>query len=762
MKAKTKVLHRCLALLLCIVMVVALMPETQVFALTLDTPQTRVSKSGSGLRVSWKPITGATKYRVFRMNPGTSTWTSLGLTSGTSYQDNNVSNGKTYKYTVRCVAKDGKTYISAHDAGYSFTYWKCDTPNPKVSVVTNGLKISWSAISGAEKYRVFRKSSSGWVRVGLTSGTSYVDESVASGNSYTYTVRCTTANGNSYTSDYNHSGVTGTFAIDFQITKLNCVVGGVEIKWQKISGVTSYTIERYTGQDWRDIGTSSSDSFTDVGADFHDGLASGTTYQYRVYYKVGATTKRTAIKSIAYYASPEIQDVTVDQNKFTVTWKAVPGVSLYRVFRRLSTTESWQRIAEVSGTSYTDTSVAAGLNYYYTVRCLSADGKSYISGHDMIGKKADYIGRPTLISTSVDNAGIVFKWNAVGGVTKYQVYRRTDSSSWEKYDSLQTVTGDVGTYTDTAATSGQKYYYTVACDDGSKQSDYDPNGLSCIKYSNPILKSLVVYTQGVEVSWYGVDGISRYRVFRKEASGTVWKQIGDCTGLTFVDKSVVNKGSYVYTVRCLAQNGNYASGYDTTGKSIQFFSAPTLVSAKVDTYVTSGNGTITVEWKPVEGVSTYSVYRRYLRSDGTYSSWVNLTHSASGFKYTDTPPSSGYRYNYTVRCSNGSKPISHFNTDGVSTYFLAAPEFGYFSKNTTTVVARWKYVDGALGYNLYRKVPGGNWMGIATIDSGNTLVYVDNYKIVRGQEYIYTVRAVHGNYMSGYRTAGISVTIPMS
>ena len=53
-------------------------------------------------------------------------------------------------------------------------------------------------------------------------------------------------------------------------------------------------------------------------------------------------------------------------------------------------------------------------------------------------------------------------------------------------------------------------------------------------------------------------------------------------------------------------------------------------------------------------------------------------------------------------------------------------------------------------------------MGIATIDSGNTLVYVDNYKIVRGQEYIYTVRAVHGNYMSGYRTAGISVTIPMS
>ena len=757
MKANIKVLHRCLALLLCIVMVAALLPEMTVSA--YDTPQTSVSKSGNGLKVSWKPITGAVKYRVFRMDPGKSTWSRIGDTTGTSLVDTNVSNGKTYKYTVRCITADGKTYTSGHDAGKSFTYWKNGTPSIKVTVASNGLKISWSDISGADKYRVFRLSDDGkeWIRLGLTAGTSYVDESVAPGKAYTYTVRCTTADGKTYTSD-KAAARSCTYAIEFKILGLNCVVGGVEVTWQGISGVSSYKVQRYTGQDWRTIGTVSGTKFTDKGADFHDGLASGTNYTYRVTYTVGDSTKTTPEKSVTYYASPEIQDIEVDQNNFTVKWKAVPGVSLYRVFRRLNTSENWQRLADVSGTSYTDKSVASGLNYYYTVRCVSADGKTYISGHDPIGKQADYIGMPTLISTSVENAGIVFKWNAVGGVTKYQVYRKTASTSWAKYGSLVTVTGDVGSFTDTGATSGETYYYTVACDDGAKQSDYDTKGLSCKKLSNPVLKNPTVAANGVTVSWYGVDSATKYRVFRKEASGTVWKAIGDTTGLTLTDTTAVNKGDYIYTVRCVAANGSYASGYDETGKQIQFYATPKLSKASTDAYVSSGTGTVTVSWQAVEGVSKYSVYRRYKKSDGSWSAWTNLTHSASGTSYKDTPPKSGYTYNYTVRCSNGSVPISFYNGTGVSVYFLSAPALVTPTPRPGYIWVKWKYVDGALGYKVYRKVPGGTWQGIATISKGDTLMYKDTYKLVRGQQYVYTVRAVNGSNLSGYLTSGITTT----
>ena len=76
MKCKYRAIQRYLALLLCIMMVAALLPEMTVSA-ALDTPKVSVSKSGNSLKVSWKPITGAAKYRVFRKGPGDTKWRTL-------------------------------------------------------------------------------------------------------------------------------------------------------------------------------------------------------------------------------------------------------------------------------------------------------------------------------------------------------------------------------------------------------------------------------------------------------------------------------------------------------------------------------------------------------------------------------------------------------------------------------------------------------------------------------------------------------------
>ena len=766
MKANIKVLHRCLALLLCIVMVAALLPEIEASA-ALATPQVSVSKSGSGLKVSWKPITGAVKYRVFRKAPGDTKWRTLKdvASTTTSYTDTNVKNGVTYTYTVRCVSKDGKTFTSDYNhSGKAFTYWKHGTPSIKATVVDNGIKVSWGAISGAPLYRVFReKPGGGWATVGHTTGTSYTDISVSPGKTYKYTVRVISADKKTYLSDYNHNGVSIAFTRNFAITGLESVKGGVKITWsKKIDSAVTYKIERYVDQEWRQIGTTSSLTFTDKGADFEDGLANNTKYQYRISYTVGDSEEVTPVKSITYFETPELKEVVVDQGNFTVKWLAVEGAAKYRVFRRLNTSEKWATLADVTGTSYTDTTVASGLNYYYTVRCLDANG-NFISGYEDPGIKADYIGMPTLISTSVENDGIHFKFNAVGGVTKYQIYRKTGSSSWAKYPDASTqltVTGDVGTYVDKNVTSGQTYYYTVACSDGSKDiSDKDEKGLSCKKLANPPLKKLEVLEKGVQVTWAGVDTAVKYRVFRREASGTVWKQLGDTTGLTYMDTTVVNKGKYVYTIRCVAANGYYASGYnDNSSMPVEFYTTPVLYKAEVTAAVSSGNGTIKITWRAVEGVSQYSVYRRYIKRDGSLSGWTNLTHSASGTSYVDTPPESSFTYIYTVRCSNGSGPISYYNGTGVRAYFLMTPALYTPSVAKDGITVKWKYVDGAKGYKVYRKVAGGGWHTIATINAATTLTFKDTKNLVAGQEYIYTVRAINGDNISGYLSNGVKAT----
>ena len=783
MKAKNRVLHRCLALLLCIVMVAALLPEMTVSA-ALDTPVVSAAKSGSAIKVSWKPVTGAAKYRVFRKGPGDSSWKKLADVASTtvSYTDKNVANGKTYTYTVRCLSKDGKTYTSGYNStGASVSYWTYNTPSLSVAVVNNGIKISWNNV-GAPQYRVFRKDGS-WKKVGDTSGTSYVDVSVSPGTKYTYTVRAMSSDKKSYTSYYDTTGKTITFALDFKITSLNPVDGGIEITWNTVDGITDYTVHRWTGQDWHQVnsGTVTGPKFTDLGQDItdHIGLYNNETYTYRIRYEVNGTEKVTPNASVHYNETPELLEVDCNQGKFTIKWKAVQGVTKYRVFRSVDsgTPKKWDTIASaVEGASFTDTNVAAGITYYYTVRCLSADGKTYTSGYNKNGLEAEYVGMPTLISTSVENDGVHFKFNKVGGIDEYQIYRKTGSTNWQPYKTYS-YSGDGGKndvcdFVDPAVNSGQLYYYTAACKKGgSVVSDKDENGLAVTPRSAPKPKesgSVEILEKGIKINWYGIDGVTKYRVFRREASGTTWKALGDVAGssagVTYTDTSVVNKGSYVYTVRCLAANGNYASGFRDTPEapSATFYKTPELVSAVTVSKLASGNGTIKVTWKAVEGVSQYSVYRRHIRKDGTMSNWTNLTHSASGTSYVDTPPASNFVYIYTVRCSNGSKPISYYNSTGVRTHFLMAPQAA--SPGATAVkgaiTVRWKAVDGATGYKVYRKVPGGNYSLIKTVSGYTTLTYKDTYKLVSGQQYIYTVRAYNSSSTSGYVDELITITAP--
>jgi hypothetical protein len=54
----------------------------------------------------------------------------------------------------------------------------------------NGITVTWNAVEGATKYRVYRKTGSGgWVSMGDVTTLSYMDGAVLSGTTYTYTVK---------------------------------------------------------------------------------------------------------------------------------------------------------------------------------------------------------------------------------------------------------------------------------------------------------------------------------------------------------------------------------------------------------------------------------------------------------------------------------------------------------------------------------------------------------------------------------------------
>ena len=75
----------------------------------------KVEKNGyKSLKLSWKPVEGATSYQVYRSKTGKSGSFALKkTTTSTKYSNIGITCGKTYYYKVRAVNKAGKGAFSA-------------------------------------------------------------------------------------------------------------------------------------------------------------------------------------------------------------------------------------------------------------------------------------------------------------------------------------------------------------------------------------------------------------------------------------------------------------------------------------------------------------------------------------------------------------------------------------------------------------------------------------------------------------------------
>ncbi len=158
----------------------------------IETPElTGISNVKNGLKFTWKAVSGATGYRVYRRGAGAKGWRYLGTVKGTSYTDTGVrnANGGYYRYTARAVVD--KRYSGYED----FLYLKrLSNPTLKSAKSTgNGILVDWGSVKGSTGYYVYRKTSgSSWTRIATVKGvdnSAYTDTTAKKGVTYTYTVR---------------------------------------------------------------------------------------------------------------------------------------------------------------------------------------------------------------------------------------------------------------------------------------------------------------------------------------------------------------------------------------------------------------------------------------------------------------------------------------------------------------------------------------------------------------------------------------------
>jgi fibronectin type 3 domain-containing protein len=295
--------------------------------------------SSASVTISWNAVTGADEYYIYRSTAASGAYSKLttdpAVITGTSYVDTGLSSGAAYYYKVAASNSGGAGEQS--DFASALTIPGVPSTVSAAAASSASVTISWSAVTGADEYYIYRSTAAEGVYSKLTTtpaavtGTSYTDTGLSFSAAYYYKVAASNSGGTSAQSDYASAttydpppsapdGVTATTESAVKIT----------VSWNSVTDATGYYVYRYTSDGTYDT------SFTTTSTSYaNTGLQSGAGY----YYDVAAyNSNGTGPKSEKVFAAA----AAFDTLSAALVAKSMPagGAHWYRL--SVDTTYTWQ------------------------------------------------------------------------------------------------------------------------------------------------------------------------------------------------------------------------------------------------------------------------------------------------------------------------------------------------------------------------------------------------------------------------------------
>ena len=156
-------------------------------------PTVSINRSNGKPKLSWKSVSGAKKYWIYRSTDGTN-FKYFDSTTKTSYTNSGAASGTKYYYRVKAVAiVNGNNVASANSNTKNLI---TTLAKPSVSITTSGgkPKLTWKAVTGADKYYIYRstdgKNFKYWES---TTKTSYINTGAKRNTRYYYKVKAVCA-----------------------------------------------------------------------------------------------------------------------------------------------------------------------------------------------------------------------------------------------------------------------------------------------------------------------------------------------------------------------------------------------------------------------------------------------------------------------------------------------------------------------------------------------------------------------------------------
>jgi chitodextrinase len=717
---------------------------------TVPGTPTASAVTDRSLALSWTASTdnvGVASYQVFRNG------TMVGTSATNSYADSGLTASTAYTYQV--LAMDAAGNQSAKSSTLSVTTQVPDTIAPTApgapvagTITPSTVALSWTAATdnyGVASYQVLRN---GTV-VGTTTTLTYTDTGLSPSTAYTYTVKALDAAG-------NVSPASGSTPVTTQ-------AGNIATVYYKIpSGWTTVDIHfAPTGGTWTtvpgvpmsaacsgfDVYTINLAAATGAAVVFNNGsgtwdnnsgknYAVGTGISAVVNGAVSSGTNPCSVDTQAPTVPTAVTAAAMDSNTVTVSWTASTdnvGVTGYKVLRG-----GTQVGTATTGTSYTDSTVAANTTYSYTVQAYDAAGNvsAASSAASVTTPQKVDTTPPTvpsnLVSSNVTATTATVSWTASTddtAVATYLVFR----------NGTQIASTAATSWSDSGLTASTTYTYTVKAQDAVGNTSAASTALpvtttavggnsATVYYKYPTTWTTVnIHYAPNGGSWTAVPGVLM------DAACTNWKMkvisLGSSTGLAVT----FNNGSGTWDNN---SGKNYAlgtgisvvnNGVVTTGSSpcVADTTPPSVPASLVKGVVTATS--VSLSWTASTdnvGVTGYRVFRNGVQ--------IGTTASTS---FTDTGVSASTTYSYTVVAYDDAGNVSAASSALSVTTAAPGCAVQFTIANANTVVGQNLYVVGnqtvlgnwtpASGYALTIQGSGANvpWTGTVTLPAGTAIQY---------------------------------------
>ena len=600
---------------------------------------------------------------------------------------------------IICNFLYGKTVLTA-------TNDDCKTPYAlKAEPVTDSsVKLSWSAISGANGYLIRIKEGDDnpydFDLEKTISGNSYLVQGLKPNQHYEFRLRTLCGDDHSdwtddfyFETEHQNDGEVGSCAIPTGLSVTNITNTSATVSWDAVEGVDNYEVEVEDGDNTPAYELNRELSATTIEV---TGLSPDGEYKVKVKSKCSGGNNSEYTEWVFFNATPGddpgsggeggpcaiptgLSVTNITNTSATVSWDAVEGVDNYEVeVEDGDNTPAYELNRELSATTIEVTGLSPNGEYKVKVKskCSGGNNSEYTEwvffnatpGDDPgSGGEGGPCAIPTGLSvTNITNTSATVSWDAVEGVDNYEV-EVEDGDNTPAYELNRELSATTIEVTGLSPNGEYKVKVKSKCS-GGNNSEYTewvffnatpgddpgsggeggpcaiPTGLSVTNITNT----------SATVSWDAVEGVDNYEVEVEDGDNTQAYELNRELSATTIEVTGLSPdGEYKVKVKSKCSGGNNSeytewvffetSSGDDPNSGNDVCSIPDNLNAFEITDTTA-----ILEWAMNEGTQNYTIQVEAIDENECMGFKVQIP--LNYLKLLDLQPNSSYRFRVMAHC----------------------------------------------------------------------------------------------------------------